>query len=285
MAAQPRVQFSVPCRVFKPTRKAEMKIFMLRNLSASHFSSLDCLKGQISSQLGESVVSADGEYDVGYMKGTSRLCIHSEVDLDEIWGKILRGVGCTLWCDGLAPQEKSKSVSKRLYYDGSDSDSENLYPLPQKKKKTSAIEEKNQRVQELIRSIQDKHGEKFTKIQYRLWAEMIDVGTHKSLDEAPSVPMFTSKGGRQTPSSTLTNAFTNMASSIASALSNNQTPTKSSSTGSSSSPVRVVQMRSQYIQQLKDLHSLFEAGALSEQEYAEEKDSILAQLKKMTPRQ
>ena len=203
----------------------------------------------------------------------------SEVDLDEIWSKILRGVAC---CDGLAPQEKSKSVSKHLYYDGSDSDSENLYPLSQKKKKTSAIEEKNQRVQELIRSIQDKHGDKFTKIQYRLWAEMIDVGTHKSLDEAPSVPMFTSKGGRQTQSSTLTNAFTNMASSIASALSNNQTPTKSSST--TSSPVRVVQMRSQYIQQLKDLHSLFEAGALTEQEYAEEKDSILAQLKKMTPR-
>ena len=115
------------------------------------------------SQLGESVVSADGEYDVGYMKGPSRLCIHSEVDLDEIWSKILRGVACTLWCDGLAPQEKSKSVSKRLYYDGSDSDSENLYPLPQKKKKTSAIEEKNQHVQELIWSIQDKHGEKFYK--------------------------------------------------------------------------------------------------------------------------
>lgn len=284
MAAQPRFQYSVPCRVFKPTRKAEIKIFMLRNLSASHFSSLDCLKGQISSQLGESVVSADGDYDVGYMKGTSRLCIHSEGDLDEIWSKISRGVACTLWCDGLAPQEKSKSVSKRLYYDGSDSDPENLSPLPPKKKKMSAIEEKNQRVQELIRSIQDKHGEKFTKIQYRLWAEMIDVGTHKSLDEAPSVPMFTSKA-RQTQSSALTNAFTNMASSIASALSNNQTPTKSSSAGSSSSPVRVVQLRSQYIQQLKDLHSLYEAGALSEQEYAEEKDSILAQLKKMTPRQ
>ena len=85
---------------------------------------------QISSQLGASVVSADGKYDVGYMKGTSRLCIHSEVDLDEIWSKILRGVACTLWWDGLAPQEKSKSVSKRLNYDGSDSDLEIclLYP-------------------------------------------------------------------------------------------------------------------------------------------------------------
>ena len=136
--AQPLVQFSVPCRVFKPTRKVEIKVFMLR-LSASHFSSL---KAQISSQLGESVVSADGEHDVGYMKGTSRLPIHSKNDLDEIWSKILCGVACTLWCDGLAPQEKSKSASKRLYYDGSDSDSENLSPLPQKKTKTSTIEEK-----------------------------------------------------------------------------------------------------------------------------------------------
>ena len=56
-------------------------------------------------------------------------------------------------------------------------------------------------------------------------------------------------------------------------MSNNQTPTKSS-------PVRVVQLRNHYIQQLKDFHSLFEAGALSEQEYTEEKDSILAQLKR-----
>ena len=142
MAAQPLFQFSVPCRVFKPTRKAEIKIFMLRNLSASHFSSLDCLKAQISSQLGESIVSADGKYDVGYMKGTSRLCIHSEVDLDEIWSKILRGVACTLWCDGLAPQEKSKSVSKRLYYDGYDSDPENLSPLPKRKRRQVQLKRK-----------------------------------------------------------------------------------------------------------------------------------------------
>ena len=90
------------------------------------------------------------------MKGTSRLCIHSEVDLDEIWSKILRGVhvACTLWCDGLAPQEKSKSVSKRFYYDGSDSDPENLSPLSQRKEDECTRREKS------------------------------------SFDEAPSVPMF-----------------------------------------------------------------------------------------------
>ena len=38
------------------------------------------------------------------------------------------------------------------------------------------------------------------------------------------------------------------------------------------------------LQQLKDLHSLFEGGALSEHEYTEENDSILNQLRIMTPR-
>ena len=273
MAASMATKFSVPCRVFKSTRKAEIKIFMLRNLSQSNFSSLDHLKAELSSQLGEGVLSPDREYDVGFMKGTSKLSIHSEDDLKEVWSKIARGVACTLWCE-FAPQ--------RTYYDGSDSDPDSLSPPPTKKKKVSAVDEKNKRVQDLMQSIQDKHGDNFTKIQYRLWAEMVDVGTHKSLDEAPSVPMFSSKGGRQTQASALTHAFTNMASSIASALST--TPTKPSSAGSSSSPVKVVQLRSQYIQQLKDIHSLYEAGALSEQEYTEEKDLIRAELKAITPR-
>ena len=35
------------------------------------------------------------------------------------------------------------------------------------------------RVEKLSSSLQEKHGDKFIKIQYRLWAEMVDVGTHK----------------------------------------------------------------------------------------------------------
>ena len=190
-------------------------------------------------------------------------------------------MACTLWCELAPPQDD--------YYDGSESDPDYLSPPPlKKKKKVSAIDEKNQRIEDIMQSIQAKHGDKFTKIQYRLWAEMVDVGTHKSLEEAPSVPMFGRKGGRQTQASALTHAITNMATSFVSAAmsAGNTTPTKSSSAGpsSSSSPVRVAQLRSQYIQQLKDLHALYEAGALNEQEYTEEKELVLGQLKSMTPR-
>ena len=33
-----------------------------------------------------------------------------------------------------------------------------------------------------MKSLRDAHKEKYTTIQYRLWAEMIDVGTHTSFD-------------------------------------------------------------------------------------------------------
>ena len=60
---------------------------------------------------------------------------------------------------------------------------------------------------------------------------MLDVGTHKSLDNAPCAPMFTEvcKQNRPSQANALTHAFTEMATSIASASSQQSkpsTPTK-----------------------------------------------------------
>ena len=54
---------------------------------------------------------------------------------------------------------------------------------PKKKKTATALEAKNERIEDIImKSLRDAHKEKYTTIQYRLWAEMIDVGTHTSFD-------------------------------------------------------------------------------------------------------
>ena len=68
-----------------------------------------------------------------------------------------------MWC--YAPKQNEHS---------SDSDD----PLPQKKKrkKLSALE-KNKRVESIISQLRERHGTRF--IQYRLWGEIVDVGTHK----------------------------------------------------------------------------------------------------------
>ena len=49
------------------------------------------------------------------------------------------------------------------------------------------------------------------------------------------------------------------------------------------SPGKVANLRSNYLQQMRDLHSLFESGAITESELQEQKVPILEQLKKFTP--
>ena len=57
-------------------------------------------------------------------------------------------------------------------------------------------------------------------------------------------------------------------------------------TGSSScsiSPAKLATLRSNYLQQMRDLYSLFESGAINESEFLEQKAPILEQLKTLKP--
>lgn len=48
------------------------------------------------------------------------------------------------------------------------------------------------------------------------------------------------------------------------------------------SPGKIANLRTNYLQQMRDLHSLFESGALNETEFQEQKQPILQQLKKLS---
>ena len=282
--------FSTSCRVFHSARKSDMKIFVLRSISRLDLSSIDRLRNKIVNQLGPGIVPADQPFDVGYMRGTTKVCIHSDEDLVEVWRNIEKG-SCELWCDGAVEATRANKRSMPLpsaLRCSSDSDDDSYAAERKKKKKkkgTSALKEKNARIETHIEELKKKHQDKFTSIQYRLWAEMLDVGTHKSFDDAPCAPMFTRVKQGKPAQSPLTEAFTEMASSIASVFSkqntspNPTTPTKTTSSMPSSSPYKVAELRSKYIQQLRELHSLLEAGALTDSEYVEEKELILQQLK------
>ena len=49
------------------------------------------------------------------------------------------------------------------------------------------------------------------------------------------------------------------------------------------SPIKLANLCSNYLQQMRDLYNLFEAGALIEFEFFEQKRPILEQLKKLNP--
>jgi len=48
-----------------------------------------------------------------------------------------------------------------------------------RRKRVSVLDAKNNRVEEVVTNLRQKHGTRYTTVQYRLWAEMVDVGTHK----------------------------------------------------------------------------------------------------------
>ena len=49
------------------------------------------------------------------------------------------------------------------------------------------------------------------------------------------------------------------------------------------SPGKIANLRSNYLQQLRDLHSLLESGAINDKEFQEQKMPILEQLRKFAP--
>ena len=72
----------------------------------------------------------------------------------------------------------------------------------------------------MANELKEKHGNKFNKIQYKLWAEALDVGRHKSKEEPPLGPIWENKKPKKNSEGiqAMTSAFTNMANTVASAF-------------------------------------------------------------------
>ena len=113
----------------------------------------------------------------------------------------------------------------------------------------------------------------------------------RSLDDPPDHPAF--KAGRaKKPNQVqaLTTAVTEMARAVTAAGSGTSpssgTATFPSQTGpvatAGISPGKIANLRSNYLQQIRDLHSLYENGAITECEFQEQKLPILEHLKKLS---
>lgn len=273
-------EVSIAVRVVNPEKKKESKVFKLRSICTKDITTPQQLRDELFTQFGDEIVSDSCDFAVGYFRGQQKLWIRTAEDLEEAWSLVSTGRG-TLWCDGVNFAKKKLS-----------SDEEDSGQNARKKPRTSsANESKQQRVEDIKEQLQAKHGSEYSPMQYRLWAEMVAVGTHTSCDLPPQVPMFT--GGRaknKSPTSDLTTAFTSMAEAVAGALKPKESlSTSTASTiqvpasGTYSSPGRVADIRSKYIQQLRELHSLLEVGVLTETEFVEQKQPILDQLRKFKP--
>ena len=160
----PKVNFNV--KIFNSDNKKERQVFVLRDVSREIVSTPESVMQEMRKQFG-SHVQKKHPFPVGYMKGGMKVSIRTRADISDIWLQVSRAENVILWCEGVRDG------------DGSDSDEDAPRKPRKKRKKISALEEKNERVQETVQKLRKKHNDRYTTIQYRLWSEMIDVGTHK----------------------------------------------------------------------------------------------------------
>lgn len=118
---------------------------------------------------------------------------------------------------------------------------------------------------------------------------MIHVGTHRDYDNPPSVPMFgfNSKAPKHAGTS-VSGALSCVAEGFMRALkapvpshSSKSSPTRVSLDDMGVSPIKCASLRSQYIEQLKQLHQLLKLTAVTKEEDEQQKGIILEKMTKM----
>ena len=248
---QPPAISKVLIKACSKGNKKDSKTFSLRNINQCDVASVEMLKGAVRSQL-QGEISQTGDFDVRYLQGSSVVSIRSREDLLEIWAGLQKGGNTILWCNGL------RKASKRTQLDFSSGDEPEEASKSVKRKKKE--EEKEDRVEETIKDLKKKNGENtYTSMQYRIWAEMVIGGVHKSINSAPSSTMLFRAGGAKKRGEHST-----------STVSSNGT-----------SPAKVIDNRTKCYKQLSDLKHLFDSGIMPESVYIEEKTTIMAMLKKL----
>ena len=164
--------FNVNVKLINPSKKSLFETYVLRGVGSCNVITPMHLKQQILEQFGSKLVSHRLDFPIGYTKLGSKLWIRTDADVNDVWSFLARGDSVSLWCHGLQSPNSEE--------DDTDDGSPVRKPKSKKRKKRhTAIDERNERIEDFVCQLRDRHGSKYNQLQYRLWAEMLDVKTHK----------------------------------------------------------------------------------------------------------
>ena len=254
----------------------DSKAFTLRNIKTNFVCTCDDLKHVIKSQLGDEVTD---NFDVGYIEGSTVVRIRSKEDLSELWANVKQpNSKVNVWCNGLK-ETLSATVSRDTKHKRKRPDSEDVSVSANKRKKQQQAN-KEVEVQDVVDDLKQKHGSKFTTMQYRIWGEMVVAGMHGDTGNPPSTSMFARAGGtpvKKSQPSSVAQLVSEAATAFTSALS----PKPTVSSGLANSPAKVIESRSKLYKQLADLQNLWSTGVFCEKDYESEKKSIMELLRNL----
>ena len=246
------------------------------------FGTMAELKQKLTSSLSSHVPSLSeiDKFNIGYFHSRPQMksWLISDEDLQVMYSKA-GDKEILLWCDG-KPQSTGRK-RKNL-----DRDSEDL---PHSSKHTTNFNSDEEEIETCVRELQDIHGDKYSYGECRIWARMIKNRQWKDKEKPPNIPMIRGKAGQKGKTDMAdTLAMATAAVAIIKALqpgssdTTSQSPTVSCAhTPDGMSPGKKVQLRSQYLKQLKEIQNLCDENVLSAEEFLVEKDTILQTLREL----
>ena len=246
--------YSYMVKVVDPTKKGQYKVHRLR-LTRS-FTTCSEIRSALKETLSEHVPDSDN-FDIGDIepgrqgiRGKTRWIFDAD-DIEDMYREY-QSAGkfeLIIWCDG---RRQDCEASKKRPTAGCNE------PVARKKARTSCNDRNLKTLDEVeavFQQLDEKHNGKFTIEQLRMWAHMINMGKHTSLETPPDKPFF--RGNKKLSKIAADVATTDI------------------------SPAKRSNLRSQYMTQMKDWHALFESAAITKEEYEEQKTKILEDLKKL----
>ena len=221
-------------------------------------------------------LSAIDTFNVGYFHGrpqTKSWMVAAE-DMQAMYASA-RDKDILLWCDGkeLSTGRKRKNLSR---------DEEDM---PNSSKRSTSFAAEEEELEKYISELQEIHGDKYDYGEYKIWARMIKNRQWKDKDTPPNLPMIRGKAGPKGKTDVVDTLAT-AAVAIIKALQPSDARPKSPAatatrTADGMSPGKKVQLRSQYLNQLKEIQNLRDENVLTADEFQAEKDTILQTLREL----
>ncbi len=197
------------------------------------------------------------------------------------------------------------TVQLLLWCDGNSEDIET--PKSKRKKKEEVFlskrEDKENKMEELAEELKELNGDKFSEMQYRLWARMIVNGIHSSKETPPQIPLITGVTPKRRNKfdeerKFLQESIVSTAAAVVKAVNNGSTivqspsiqqtvqdPSTDPSTSLNSqlgvSPAKAAEIRGKSFGQLSVLKQLYDDNVLTQEEFQDQKNVILSHLKKL----
>lgn len=126
-------------------------------------------------------------------------------------------------------------------------------------KRPNVCSQKLQKVEKIVKELQEKHKTSYTVEQLNAWAHLLELGKHDSYETPPNLPYFRKSSDH----------------------SKKNKPQKPQPMEIRSSPSKRLGLHGDCIEQLSKWYNLLEKGAISRQQYDELKEAIMGDISKL----